>query len=82
MFRFTFPPYSLVLNPIEDFWTIVELKVKHHALKETETLISRTTKSCEEVPLQHLKNCVELRKLYLLSSWIKNLFDLNLLLTE
>jgi hypothetical protein len=53
------PPYSPELNPIEDFWAIVKSKVKRHALKETETLISRIIESCEEVPLQHLKNSVQ-----------------------
>ncbi|CAO3653330.1 unnamed protein product [Mucor hiemalis] len=54
------PPYSPELNPIEDFWAIVKSKVKRHALKDTETLIiSRIIESCEEVPLQHLKNCVQ-----------------------
>ncbi|KAG1349169.1 hypothetical protein G6F62_003658 [Rhizopus arrhizus] len=53
------PSYSSELNPIEDFWAIVKSKVKRHALKDTETLIGRIIESCEEVPLQHLKNCVQ-----------------------
>ncbi|KAG0734083.1 hypothetical protein G6F35_012903 [Rhizopus arrhizus] len=53
------PPYSPELNPIEDFWAIIKSKVKRHALKDTETLIGRIIESCEEVPLQHLKNCVQ-----------------------
>jgi transposase len=36
------PPYSPELNPIEDFLGyIVKSKVKHYALKDTETLTSR-----------------------------------------
>ncbi|KAG1138409.1 hypothetical protein G6F37_010538 [Rhizopus arrhizus] len=53
------PPYSPELNPIEDFWAIVKSKVKRYALKDTETLTSRIIESCEEVPLQHLQNCVQ-----------------------
>ncbi|KAG1470052.1 hypothetical protein G6F56_002901 [Rhizopus delemar] len=53
------PPYSLELNPIEDFWAIVKSKVKRYALKDTETLTSRIIEACEEVPLQHLQNCVQ-----------------------
>ncbi|KAG2210093.1 hypothetical protein INT45_013875 [Circinella minor] len=53
------PPYSPELNPIEDFWSIVKSKVKRHALKGTETLTGRIVESCEEVPLQHLQNCVK-----------------------
>lgn len=60
MFQFIFPPpYSPKLNPIEALWAIVKSKVKRHALKDTETMISRIIESCKEVPLQHLKNCVE-----------------------
>jgi transposase len=53
------PPYSPELNPIEDFWAIVKSKVKRYASKDTETLTSRIIESCEEVPLQHLQNCVQ-----------------------
>ncbi|KAG1271456.1 hypothetical protein G6F63_011797 [Rhizopus arrhizus] len=53
------PPYSPELNPIEDFWAIVKSKVKRYALKDTETLTSRIIEYCEEVPLQHLQNCVQ-----------------------
>ncbi|KAG1450377.1 hypothetical protein G6F56_008368 [Rhizopus delemar] len=53
------PPYSPELNPIENFWSIVKSKVKRHSLKDTETLTSRIVESCEEVPLQHLQNCIQ-----------------------
>ncbi|KAG1150435.1 hypothetical protein G6F37_000874 [Rhizopus arrhizus] len=53
------PSYSTELNPIEDFWSIVKSKVKHHALKDTETLTSKIIESCEEVPLHHLQNCIQ-----------------------
>ncbi|KAG2195432.1 hypothetical protein INT46_008465 [Mucor plumbeus] len=53
------PSYSPELNPIENFWSIVKSKVKRHSLKDTETLTSRIVESCEEVPLQHLQNCIQ-----------------------
>ncbi|KAG1455572.1 hypothetical protein G6F55_006995 [Rhizopus delemar] len=52
------PPYSLELNPIEQFWSVVKSKVRRHTLEDTETLITKIVEACEAVPLEHLQNII------------------------
>ncbi|KAG1056751.1 hypothetical protein G6F43_001371 [Rhizopus delemar] len=52
------PPYSLELNPIQQFWPVIKSKVRHHTLEDTETLITKIVEACEAVPLEHLQNTI------------------------
>jgi transposase len=44
-----FPPYSPKLSPIEQFWALVESKLKRHSFLENETLSARLGDACDEV---------------------------------
>lgn len=44
-----FPPYSPKLSPIEQFWALVESKLKRHGFLENETLSARLGDACDEV---------------------------------
>ncbi|GAA5816333.1 hypothetical protein MFLAVUS_009860 [Mucor flavus] len=43
------PPYSLEINPIEDFWAAVKNLVKRSVFKETEDLKTRIAEASESV---------------------------------
>ncbi|KAG0177271.1 hypothetical protein DFQ28_009577 [Apophysomyces sp. BC1034] len=45
------PPYSLELNPIEQFWSVVRNKVKRSELSDKEDLRTRITETCNTMIL-------------------------------
>jgi transposase len=53
------PPYSPELNPIEQFWSIVENKVKHNQFQDKGDLATRIAEACNAVPRKHLKAFIQ-----------------------
>lgn len=52
-------PYSPELNPIEQFWSIVNSKLKIHKTFQGETLQDRISEACSQVPQSHLYGFVK-----------------------
>jgi transposase len=50
------PPSSLELNPIEQFWSVVESKLKREKLLEKETISSRIKEACNSVLFSNLRD--------------------------
>lgn len=52
-------PYSLELDPIEQFWAIVKAKVKHNKLTDLALLTKRIIEANEAVPVEHLRDLIQ-----------------------
>lgn len=52
-------PYSLELNPTEQFWSIVKNKVKRSQFQDKEDLSTRIAEACNTVPREHLEAFVQ-----------------------
>ena len=52
------PPYSPELNLIEQFWKVLNDRVRRNKLKDVETLTSRVIEGSEDVPVEHLQNLI------------------------
>ncbi|KAG1642430.1 hypothetical protein G6F44_004837 [Rhizopus delemar] len=52
------PSYSPELNPIEQFWSVVQIKVKRNKFLEIETLMTRISKASNSLKLSEFKGFV------------------------
>jgi hypothetical protein len=52
------PLYSPELKPIEQFWAVVESKVRRSQFGNTEDLKTRISEACNAIPFKHLKGLV------------------------
>ena len=50
--------YSPKQNPIEQFWAIIEAKIKRDKLTDLETLASNSIAAAESVLIEHLKDFI------------------------
>jgi transposase len=53
------PPYSPQLNPIEQFWSVVNNKVKRGTFSDNEDLKTRIAEVCNNVLVHHLKDFIQ-----------------------
>lgn len=51
-------PYSLELNPIEQFWELFKGKTKRHKLHDTETLETKIAKATNDIHIRHIEYIV------------------------